>query len=612
MDRRDFLKHTTAGVALTLVAPEILIGALRPGAADPREIALAAIDAARSAGAAYADARVARVRNEAISTREQRIQAVNSSETFGFGVRVLVDGSWGFAASNLLTRDEAARVARQAVAQARANRRSQVRPVELAPVAAYPDARWSTPIEIDPFDVPIEEKVALLFQANQAALTIPGARYASSSLAFHAEHVILATTEGSLIEQTIHRTLPSLSVTAISADRSGFESRNSTEVPALQAGYEYVLESDLVALAPRLAEDAVAKLSAKPVQPGTYDLVLHPSHLFLTIHESIGHTTELDRAMGYEANYAGTSFLAPPEQVLGKYRFGPEFMQVRADRTQPRALATTGWDHEGVPAQEWEIVKDGIFVNYQTTREQAAWIADLTGIDHSLGCAYAESWADVPFQRMPNVSLMPGEEDLSIEDLIAATDDGIYIMGRGSYSIDQQRYNFQFGGQVYQEVCPYSRKFSRPTSELAFSPRGPGEPPPGVERLPSDAWHPGTAAPSLVDLMSMDEAAWEAFSRGSALRRAGRAGFRRNVAVALGNWGDEAAVPSLKSGLPDPDPLVRSHSAWALGRIGSASAVVALTKALSTETDQVVIEEIEAALAEASTTSPDSRGVPAR
>src|SRR5690606_10659355 len=172
--------------------------------------------------------------------------------------------------------------------------------------------------------------------------------------------------------------------------------------------------------------------------------------------------------------------------------------------------------------------------------------------------------------------------------------------------------NRVFGCDVCQEVCPYSRKFSRPTSELAFSPRGPGEPPPGVERLPSDAWHPGTAAPSLVDLMSMDEAAWEAFSRGSALRRAGRAGFRRNVAVALGNWGDEAAVPSLKSGLSDPDPLVRSHSAWALGRIGSASAVVALTKALSTETDQVVIEEIEAALAEASTTSPDSRGVPAR
>ncbi len=172
--------------------------------------------------------------------------------------------------------------------------------------------------------------------------------------------------------------------------------------------------------------------------------------------------------------------------------------------------------------------------------------------------------------------------------------------------------NRVFGCDVCQEVCPFSRRFSRPTLEPAFSPRGPGEPPHGVERLPSDGWHPGTAAPSLMELMSMDEAGWEAFSRGSPLRRAGRAGFRRNVAVALGNWGDEAAVPSLKSGLSDPDPLVRLHSAWALGRIGSASAVAALTEALSAETDQAVIEEIEAALAEASATSSDGRGVRVR
>ena len=452
MHRRDFLKTTTAGVALTLVAPDILVGALHPSVVDPREIAIAAIEAARMAGASYADCRVASVRTESVSAREQRVQSINNSETFGFGVRVLVDGSWGFAASNLLLPEEAARVARLAVTQARANRRGQLRPVELAPVAAYPDASWSTPIEIDPFTVPIEDKVALLFAANEAATKVPGARFASSSMYFHTEHVVLATTEGSLIEQTHYRTQPSMSVTAVSSDRSAFASRDSTEVPALQVGYEYIHEVNFLDLAPRLAEDAVEKLSAKPVEPGTYDIVLHPSNLFLTIHESIGHTTELDRAMGYEANFAGTSFLAPPEEVIGKFRFGPEFMQIRADRTQPRALATTGWDHEGVPAQEWDIVKDGVFVNYQTTREQAAWISELTGIDHSLGCSYAESWSDVPFQRMPNVNLMPGEEDLSIEDVIAETDRGIYIMGRGSYSIDQQRYNFQFGGQVCYEI----------------------------------------------------------------------------------------------------------------------------------------------------------------
>lgn len=452
MDRREFLKRTSAGVAVTLVAPDILVGALRPDNADPRMVALAAIDAARGAGASYADARVATVRNQTVAAREQRVQAVNSSETFGFGVRVLVDGSWGFAASNVVTADEAARVARRAVEQARANRASQNRPVTLAPVEPVRDARWSTPIEIDPFEIPIEEKVELLFAANEAALTASGARFATSSMSFHAEDVVLATTDGSLIEQTIHRTIPALSVTAVASDGSGFESRNSSEIPALQAGYEYIHEIDFPATAPKLAEDAVEKLSARPIRPGTYDLVLHPSHLFLTIHESIGHSTELDRAMGFEANFAGTSFLSPPEEVLGQYRFGPEFMQVRADRTQPRALATTGWDHEGVPAQEWDIVKDGVFVNYQTTREQAEWIADLTGVRRSLGTSYASSWSDVPFQRMPNVSLMPGKDDTSIDDIIADTEDGIYIMGRGSYSIDQQRYNFQFGGQVFYEI----------------------------------------------------------------------------------------------------------------------------------------------------------------
>jgi TldD protein len=264
--------------------------------------------------------------------------------------------------------------------------------------------------------------------------------------------VTLATTDGSLITQTLYRTLPSLTVTAVAADGSDFQARNSSEVPALQAGWEYIEEVDYVALAPRLAEEAVQKLSARPVEPGRYDLVLHPSHLFLTIHESIGHPTELDRALGYEANYAGTSFIAPPEEVIGKLRLGPDIMQIRADRTQPRSLAATGWDHEGVPAQEWDIVKDGIFVNYQTTREQAAWIAELTGVDTSLGCSYAQSWSDVQFQRMPNVNLLPAAEDISTDDIIGDTENGIYILGRGSYSIDQQRYNFQFGGQVFHEI----------------------------------------------------------------------------------------------------------------------------------------------------------------
>ncbi len=221
-------------------------------------------------------------------------------------------------------------------------------------------------------------------------------------------------------------------------------------------GYEHVTEARLVEQAPRWAEEAVQKLSAKPVEEGRHDLVLHPTHLWLTIHESIGHPTELDRAMGYEANYAGTSFLAPPERVLGKLRYGPEFMNVRADRSEPGGLATTGWDDEGVAPDDFFVVRNGLFNDYQTTREQAPWLESWyaqQGIPvRSHGCSYAQSWSDVQFQRMPNVSLRPGDQDLDWDDLIAATDRGIAIVGDGSFSIDQQRYNAQFGGQLFYEI----------------------------------------------------------------------------------------------------------------------------------------------------------------
>jgi TldD protein len=204
--------------------------------------------------------------------------------------------------------------------------------------------------------------------------------------------------------------------------------------------------------APRWAEEAVMKLSATPVEAGTWDLILHPSNLWLTIHESIAHPTELDRTLGYEANYAGTSFIFPPEQMLNDLRLGQGLMTFMGNRTEEGGCATIGWDDEGVPATSWPIIKDGIFVNYQTTREQVAWIAEETGVNHSLGCAYGMNWASIPFQRMPNVSLMPAEQDLSEDDVIAATDHGIMVEGRGSYSIDQQRYNFQFAGQVFWEI----------------------------------------------------------------------------------------------------------------------------------------------------------------
>jgi TldD protein len=270
-------------------------------------------------------------------------------------------------------------------------------------------------------------------------------------MAFMRNETTFASTVGSVIVQTVYRTYPQLTVTAVASDFSDFQSRTSAEVAPMGMGYEHVEDSDLVGRAAEWAEEAVQKMSAKPVTPGLYDLILDPSHLFLTIHESIGHPTELDRALGYEANYAGTSFIAPPERMIGALRYGPEIMNVQGDRTQLGALATVAWDDEGVPADSWHIIKDGVFVDYQTTREQAAWIAELTGITRSHGCAFASSWDRTQFQRMPNVSLLPGTDDNDIDDLIAATDRGIVIYGRGSYSIDQQRYNFQFGGQVFYE-----------------------------------------------------------------------------------------------------------------------------------------------------------------
>jgi TldD protein len=466
--RREFLKTTgaaTAALGLGACAPARPAPpppAPAPSATPPsgdasfKDLALLAIDAAKSAGAEYADVRISRNRNQSIFTREQRVQALNDNETMGFGVRALVGGSWGFAASRELTRDEVARVARQAVEQARANRSALVRPVTLAPVSPTPDGRWRSPAKTDPFDVSVEDKVALLLAANAAALKVQGARFVNSGMFFLREEKTFASTDGTFTTQTIFRSQPTMTVTAVAPDFSDFQSRQSTDVQPMGRGYEHVVEARLVENATRWAEEAVQKLKAKPVEVGKYDLVLHPTHLWLTIHEAIAHPTELDRALGYEANYAGTSFVAPPEQFLGKFRYGPEFMNVQGDRSQEGSLAACGWDDEGVEPDTFLIVRNGVVNDYQTTREQAPhldwWYKQQGRETRSHGNSYAQSWADVQFQRMPNVSLLPGEKEQGWDDLIAATDRGIAIVGEGSFSIDQQRFNAQFGGQLFYEI----------------------------------------------------------------------------------------------------------------------------------------------------------------
>ncbi len=455
ISRRDFLKQTSlvsAAAAVSSRSASALPLQVRGSDSNVKELCVIALDAARSAGASYADVRVVRNRSQRLATRDDRVTGINDGETYGFGIRVLVGGAWGFVGSTKLTRRGVREVAQRAVEQARANQSTMIQPAVLAPVDVYPDSTWQSPISVDPFAVPVEDKVDLLLAANAQALTVQGARFVSSSMFFVREEKTFASTEGTITEQTMYRSAPSMQVTAVAPDFSNFQTRSSTEISPMGLGYEHVLDADFPGRAPQWAEDAVEMLSAKSVEPGQYDLILDPSHLFLTIHESIGHPTELDRALGYEANYAGTSFLFPPETVIGSLRYGPEFMNVQGDRTQQGALATVGWDDEGVAADSWPIIKDGIFVDYQTTREQAAWISEYTGVTRSHGCSYAQSWDQVQFQRMPNVSLLPGDEDLGLDDLVAATERGIVIKGRGSYSIDQQRYNFQFGGQVFEEV----------------------------------------------------------------------------------------------------------------------------------------------------------------
>jgi TldD protein len=465
MKRREFVRHSALGAAgLGLVGDRGLMhGVLSSSsygtsiAQDREAVAMAALNSAQMAGADYADIRISTNRTQRMGTREAIVTGVMDSETSGFGIRVLVDGTWGFAASRDVSIDEVNRVARVAVAQARANRAAQRRPVELAPLDWTGRGEWRSPVEIEPFDIPIEDKVALLLEANQAAMSVAGIAFASSNMSFLREEKFFASTEGVITDQTIYKAAGGVNTTAVSSDRSDFQSRSSTDVMPRGVGYEHILASDLVGNAPRWAEDAVQKLSAKPVQPGRYDLVLRPSHLWLTIHEAIAHPTELDRIMGFEANYAGTSFISSPEEFLGSFRYGPDIMNIQGERSTPGALSTVGWDDEGVKPDEYLIVKDGILNDLQTTREQAPWLSDWYTSQgrptRSHGNSYGQSWDVTQFQRMPNINLMPHpERDVSEEELIEGVENGILIDGDGSFSIDQQRYNAQFGGQTYFEI----------------------------------------------------------------------------------------------------------------------------------------------------------------
>jgi TldD protein len=462
--RRRFIASSGAVLAISCV-PD-WASAFQPGALDNAaraEAADAALARSAALGASYADIRINRYRRESIATRERQVQNVSRSASYGMGLRVLVNGAWGFAATNRVEPAAARSLAEQAAAIARANAILASRKVVLAP-ADRVVASWSNPIKRDPFDVPLETKTAFLLKLNDAALAVPGVSFVNSQVLFVDEQKYFASSEGSRITQRLVRTYPQFSVTAADRAAGDFQTRPVVDRAKL-LGYEYVEEYPWLQDAQKAAHEVVEKLKARPVTAGRYDIVVDPSQLFLAIHESVGHSTELDRSLGFEANMAGTSFIKPGD--AGKLRFGSKIVNLVGDRTQPGGLATTGYDDEGVKSERWHIVRDGMFVDWQTTRE----LAPLVGQQRSHGCLHADDWSSVPFPRMPNVSLEPAASEVSLDDLFSGIKRGLYIEGRGVSSIDQQRYNFQFGGAVIREIT--NGKLGAMVRDAAYQSRTP-------------------------------------------------------------------------------------------------------------------------------------------
>ena len=488
MQRRDFLALTglTAGGLLVpsffgrAIAAEQLLDTLDP--ALKKRLADDVLTAARAAGASYCDVRIGRYLNQFVITREDKVQNVVNTESTGAGIRVIVDGAWGFAATNDLSQAGVVKAARQAAAIAKANAKVQTAPVRLAKAPAYGEVSWKTPIRKNAMEVPIKDKADLLLGVNAAAMAA-GASFVNSMLFLVNEQKYFASTDGSYIDQDVHRIWAPMTITAIDKASGKFRTREGLSAP-MGMGFEY-LDGDAgqkfatpngvinYGLSYDMKEDAIAaakqakeKLKAPSVKPGKYDLVLDPSHTWLTIHESVGHPLELDRVLGYEANYAGTSF-ATLDKREQRFQYGSDLVNIFADKTQPGSLGAVGYDDEGVKCKQWDLIKDGKLVDYQAIRDQA----HILGKSESDGCCYADSWSSVQFQRMANVSLAPGKQKLSVADMIKDVENGIYIIGDGSFSIDQQRYNAQFGGQLFYEIK--NGKITRMLEDVAYQIRTP-------------------------------------------------------------------------------------------------------------------------------------------
>ncbi|MGW7519487.1 TldD/PmbA family protein [Streptomyces sp. NPDC054796] len=416
-----------------------------------RPLADAALARARALGAEHADFRFERVRRAAWRLRDARPSGASDTTDTGYAVRVVHGGAWGFASGVEPTMDAAARVAAQAVEMAKlsakvAEAASARDAVELAPEPVHGERTWVSSYEVNPFEVPDVEKTGLLAEWSGRLLAAEGVSHVDATLLTVQENKFYADLAGTVTTQQRVRLHPQLTAVAVTGDGT-FDSMR-TLAPPVGRGWEYLRGTgwDWDTELERMPELLAGKLRAPSVEPGAYDLVVDPSNLWLTIHESIGHATELDRALGYEAAYAGTSFATPDK--LGTLAYGSGIMNVTGDRTAEHGLATIGYDDEGVEAQSWDLVRDGTLVGYQLDRR----IARLTGRERSNGCAFADSPGHVPLQRMANVSLAPAPDGPSTEELIGGVERGIYVVGDRSWSIDMQRYNFQFTGQRFFRI----------------------------------------------------------------------------------------------------------------------------------------------------------------
>ena len=411
------------------------------------ELADAALERARAAGASHAELRVERIREADVRVRDRRLEGSADYESSGLSVRVLHDGTWGFAATTELSEPAAAGAAQDALEVARTASAIRRERIQLADEPVYPSATWVSSYDINPFDVAPADRAALLMAWTSALLDQPGVDHADATVLAVQENKFYADLAGTTTTQQRVRVHPTATAVSINRESGEFESMRTLAPPAGR-GWEYLTgtgwdwDRELAEIPELLTE----KAAAPTVAAGRHDLVIDPSNLWLTIHESIGHATELDRALGYEAAYAGTSFAT--FDLLGTLQYGSPIMHVTGDRTVEHGLATVGWDDEGVAAQSWDLVADGVLAGYQLDRRMAA----RQGFDRSNGCAFADSSGHVPIQRMANVSLQPAAGGPSTAELIAGVADGIYVLGDKSWSIDMQRYNFQFTGQRFYRI----------------------------------------------------------------------------------------------------------------------------------------------------------------